>query len=837
MLTLRNGGEVFIGALATNLVRNDDGYDLLQSGKTPIDTQRGKLYLASQAGATGIINFGSDPEQQVGGATSGSLVADSIVLGPGNAVINFNHSQDVLFSALVPTLDASQQGSGSLTLASYAGTTHLDVAQPGFHGFTDIYGGTFWIDDAQALGSSVIRSGYRQDIPGGGTLGYGNALDVGNAMQLAQNAKLSLRVDGSDSATQSGAISGAGNLLKVGSGTLALTADNSYTGITTVSEGTLALQGGADIAESAGVIADGTFDVSGHSGAASITTLAGGGSVVLGGNDLDITAADSNGAGSGLFTGVISGAGGLNLTGGTQTLGGANTWQGPTLVGNGATLAAAATNAFSPNSVYTVQSGGTLALNGFDQSVDTLNNAGLVVLNNPFGEGGFRPTTLTVTGAHTYTGNGGTVVLNTQLGGDDSPTDKLVVNGDTAGTTALVVRNAGGDGGQTVEGIQVVQVDGASAGKFTLGAPVQAGAYEYRLFQGTPSDPDNGHWYLSSSGELPAPCPSPEPGPCPGPDSSPEPDYRPGVANVVAAQTANMEQGMTLLSSLHQRIGGTYDLTDGELLGWQRLYNDNQRAEGDRFNYDQHVVALQFGHDLWVTADGQGNTQRAGVVIDYAKGDTDFGDQARPQEGYGRKHTGSMDSNTLSAGGYYTLAQADGSYLDTVGMLSHIRNGYDDIYDDHGTQKAWRLGLSAEVGKPVLSFARTWKVEPQAQLSYQHTWYDSFHDDVGKIDSYGADSLRGRLGVRVLDDRSDAERPGQVYAVANLLHDFIKPEKVDFEGTKLREDYDRTFGEVGVGGRLSVGENSTLFGDARYRQSFGGDSRGSVFNVGIQIDF
>ena len=72
--------------------------------------------------------------------------------------------------------------------------------------------------------------------------------------------------------------------------------------------------------------------------------------------------------------------GGLNKIGtGTLTLSGLNTYTGPTLV-NAGTLQAGAVNAFSPESAFTVASGATLNLAGFDQTIGSLAGAGAVTL-------------------------------------------------------------------------------------------------------------------------------------------------------------------------------------------------------------------------------------------------------------------------------------------------------------------------------------------------------------------------------------------------------------------------------------------------------------------------
>ncbi|MBB3147592.1 autotransporter-associated beta strand protein [Phyllobacterium trifolii] len=103
-----------------------------------------------------------------------------------------------------------------------------------------------------------------------------------------------------------------------------------------------------------------------------------------------------------------------------------------------------------------VQTGGRLQGTG---QVGTTTSDGTIAPGNSIG-------TLTIDG--NYTGNGGTLVIESELGGDASPTDRLVVTGDTAGATSVRVTNLGGTGAQTVEGIKIVDVGGASNGVFSL---------------------------------------------------------------------------------------------------------------------------------------------------------------------------------------------------------------------------------------------------------------------------------------------------------------------------------------------------------------------------------
>ncbi len=123
-------------------------------------------------------------------------------------------------------------------------------------------------------------------------------------------------------------------------------------------------------------------------------------------------------------------------------------------------------------------------------------------------EGGKPGNVLTVNG--NYTGNNGLMTFNTTLGGDNSPTDKMRVKGDTQGSTRVRVDNIGGVGAQTVNGIELVEVGGNSAGNFALTTgTVEAGAYVYTLAKGKGDEAKN--WYLTSKWDGVTPPDTPDP--------------------------------------------------------------------------------------------------------------------------------------------------------------------------------------------------------------------------------------------------------------------------------------------------------------------------------------
>ena len=197
-----------------------------------------------------------------------------------------------------------------------------------------------------------------------------------------------------------------------------------------------------------------------------------------------------------VFAPAISGNGTVNVLAGTTIFTGANSYSGATNVDAG-TLRAGALNTFSPNSAVTVASGGTLDLNGFNQTVPSVINAGLVNM----GTGTAPGTVLTTT---SYIGTGGTIAMNTFLRRDGSPSDKLVINGGSAtGNSFLRITNAGGPGAETVaNGIAVVQaINGGTTapGAFALAGEVRGGAFDYDLFRGGLGGSSPNDWFLRST--------------------------------------------------------------------------------------------------------------------------------------------------------------------------------------------------------------------------------------------------------------------------------------------------------------------------------------------------
>jgi fibronectin-binding autotransporter adhesin len=216
----------------------------------------------------------------------------------------------------------------------------------------------------------------------------------------------------------------------VSGGTQTLSGSNIFTGATSISSGaTLALTGTGSIAASSGVAVAGTLDIANTTAGASITTLSGGGSVMLGSEFLTVTAGAAGPAGTlsaGIFSGVMSGLGGFAITGGHEELTGINTYSGGTTVKN-ATLSINSGASLGASTGALTLNNGTLVADANIATNRAVNLIGTDIINtNSFAvslSGNINGTgmlgaigggTLNLTGNNTY--SGGTVVAaNTTL--------------------------------------------------------------------------------------------------------------------------------------------------------------------------------------------------------------------------------------------------------------------------------------------------------------------------------------------------------------------------------------------------------------------------------------
>ncbi|WP_175796027.1 autotransporter outer membrane beta-barrel domain-containing protein [Burkholderia anthina] len=480
-----------------------------------------------------------------------------------------------------------------------------------------------------------------------------------------------------------------------------------------------------------------------------------------------------------------------------------------------------------------------------DSSVlSSLNNAGLVAFAAPSGAptaaGSYR--TLT-TGS--YVGNGGTIALNTYLGADNSPTDQLIVNGGAAsGTTGLKIANTAGSGAQTQgDGIPVVVTANGgttTASAFHLAGPVQAGAYEYRLYRGGQGDANG--WYLRSQLDPTDPGDPVDPT---GTGNGGNLAYRPGVAGYAMTPLLNADYGFSTLGRLHERVGDVYNLekqAPGNRDGvWGRIGGQSLDANAGRFAADERTFFAQFGKDWTLDQASAGGSTHAGVTASIGVANASFSDLARADTQGLSTSTGSVEMHAQSIGGYWTRYLSDGTYFDSVGQVTHYGNRYRDSYGNEASQNGFGVALSQEVGKPFGIGGTPVAVEPQAQLMYQYLKLNGFNDNVSAVSGTTANALRGRVGVRIFRPNLDANAGGGAatpYFTADVLHDFLSPGQTVVGGTPFATHLGRTWYELGIGVTAGFGKSGELYANAKYARNIGGDyRRGITGQVGYRYSW
>jgi outer membrane autotransporter protein len=409
-----------------------------------------------------------------------------------------------------------------------------------------------------------------------------------------------------------------------------------------------------------------------------------------------------------------------------------------------------------------------------------------------------------------YTGNytanpGATLSSETYLGGDSSATDRMAVNEDTSGTTAVTIRPiAGSPGAKTNVGIDVISVGGNSAGTFTLANTLKAGAFQYFLKQG--GDGGNaGDWYLVSR-------------------------YRDGVAGYVASQAINAEQGFASVSTYHQRRGGNIATDSDGRQSWLRTYGSRYSADGSDFaSYDAHFYGFGLGQDLWVGQTNTGTQSRLALTADFSHANADLSNRDH--------NAGDMSGQTWSLGLDYSRLATSGTYLDVVGKVAHISNDFGIVDTGNAKQDGLRGTLSLETGIPV-DLGGNWQIEPQAQLIYLHTRYDGFTDSVSDLPSYTADAVRGRIGARISTHAlSDDNSQSDLYGIVNMIHDFTNGSSMNINGSKVSDDFGFSGYDVGLGGAYTVSNSTALYAQTVYRKAFDGNADGVSAYVGVKVKF
>ncbi|WP_423193958.1 autotransporter outer membrane beta-barrel domain-containing protein [Cupriavidus sp. H18C2] len=537
------------------------------------------------------------------------------------------------------------------------------------------------------------------------------------------------------------------------------------------------------------------------------------------------------------YGGIVSGAGGLAQNGtGTTVLTAASSYTGPTIVNLG-TLGIDGSIA----SPVTVNAAGTLS--GTGTIFGNVTNSGTVT---PGGGAGV----LTIAG--NYIGNGGTVRVNTVFGGDSSATGRMVVTGDTSGTSQIRAVKVGGTGAPTVEGIKIIDVQGASHGTFTLagdytyqGEPaVLAGAYAYRLAKNGVSTPNDGDWYLRSTLAETAPTGNS------GTATAAAPLLAPTVPLYEAY--SSVLQRFNELGTLQQRVGNRSWSPNASvqaeqdagkpIIGrgaWARVEGSTTHVDPSTSttsaSYNVRMWKFEGGVDAPVIQNDAG-TLVVGPTFHYGIANSNVSSMLG---------NGSVDATGYGFGGTATWYGNNGAYVDARATVTwydtDIRSSTLATKLANGNRGSG-VATSLEAGHQ-LALGGNWSITPQAQLAWSQVRFDAFTDQYGaNVSRDNGNSLVSRLGVSLDHEARWAAGNGKtsrshVYGITNLYYDFLHGTSARVADLSVVSKEQALWAGLGIGASLNWDDDRyTVYGELLARTSVQdfGDSNAIGAKLGVR---
>ncbi|EIZ2885948.1 AIDA-I family autotransporter adhesin YfaL/EhaC [Escherichia coli] len=761
--------------------------------------------LSLTGNAAGLAAMQDDPQSIVlnGGVLdlsdfttwqSGTAENDGLeISGSGGTVIG---QQDVVDLYGGDELHIGDDGNNGVYVVVNAGDGQVSLANDNqYLGTTQIASGTLMVSDNSQLGDThynrqVIFTDNQQDSTMEITSDVDTRSDAaGHGRDIEMRADGEVAVDagvdtqwGALMADSSGQHQDEGSTFsKTGAGTLELTASGTTQSAVRVEEGTLK----GDVA-----------DILPYAS----SLWVGDGATFVTGADQDIQSIDATSSGTiDISDGTV-----LRLTGqDTSVALNASLFNGDgTLVNatDGVTLAGEFnTNLETDSLTYLAD----VTVNG-----DLTNTSGAVSLQN-----GVAGDTLTVNGD--YTG-GGTLLLDSELNGDDSVSDQLVMNGNTAGNTTVVVNSITGIGEPTSTGIKVVDFAAdptqfQNNAQFSLAGSgyVNMGAYDYTLVE------DNNDWYLRSqevtppSPPDPDPTPDPDPSrdPDPTPDPAPTPAYKPVLNAKVGGYFNNLRAAnQAFVMERRDHAGG-----DGQTLNLRVIGGDYHYTAAGQLAQHEDTSTVQLSGDLFSGRWGTDGEWMLGIVGGYSDNQGDSRSNMTGTRADNQNHGYAVG---LTSSWFQHGNQKQGAWLDSWLQYAWFSNDVSEQED--GTDHYHSSGIiaSLEAGYQWLP-GRGVVIEPQAQVIYQGVQQDDFTAaNRARVSQSQGDDIQTRLGLH-------SEWRTAVHVIPTLdLNYYHDPHSTEIEedGSTISDDAVKQRGEIKVGVTGNISQRVSLRGSVAWQK-------------------
>uniref|UniRef100_UPI0013596586 autotransporter family protein n=1 Tax=Budvicia diplopodorum TaxID=1119056 RepID=UPI0013596586 len=418
-----------------------------------------------------------------------------------------------------------------------------------------------------------------------------------------------------------------------------------------------------------------------------------------------------------------------------------------------------------------------------------------------------------------------------------SATDKLIVTGDTSGNTGVVVNNVNGAGDQTVNGIEVVRVGGASNGTFTLNNRAVAGAYEYFLNKGGVATPNDGGWYLRS--QIPSPTPvDPTDPDAPTPTLTPTP-----ADNIIRPEAGSYMANMAAAGKLFNlRLEDREGRAENSSMWLRQVGNRTKfRDTSGQIKTATNTYVIQGGGEVAQAQFSDKDRLGVGVMLGYGQSDSQSGNS---RSGYSSKGRVDGYSGGVYATWYQDANTLNGLYVDSWMQYSWLNadvNGEqlsNESYDIDGMSASVEAGYRMPVyqGENGDVF-----ITPQAQVTWSGISADDHREVNGtRVTSSGENNVQTRLGVKLSRDGvSDGDKGKDklftVYAEANWLHNSQQSGAV-LDGVAVKQAGNANVGELKLGAEGQLNKHVNLWTNVAQQMGDEGYSD-TALTVGFKYKF